>query len=222
MVQSDFEKNQKSKYFSKSVIRWYLIHGRRFFWRSETLSLWEWILLESLLRRTKAGTVAKYIKPILQKYREPKDLLEVKSDEIIRDIYPFGFYNQRAKALIQIAHEIKKISHPITYENLVKIPHIGNYIASAVLSFGLGKRVCVVDSNVARVIGRYFNLEIPKDLRKSALLDYSSEIMPTEKWIEYNYSLIDIGATICKKKPKCIKCPVNTRCYYMNEKSMDR
>ena len=45
---------------------------------------------------------------------------------------------------------------PQTYDELTALPGIGDYTASAVLSFAFGVRIAVVDTNIRRVLSRVF------------------------------------------------------------------
>ena len=45
---------------------------------------------------------------------------------------------------------------PRTYDELVALPGIGDYTASAVLSFAYGERIAVIDTNIRRVLSRVF------------------------------------------------------------------
>ena len=45
---------------------------------------------------------------------------------------------------------------PRTYDELLALPGIGDYTASAVMSFAFGERIAVVDTNIRRVLSRVF------------------------------------------------------------------
>ena len=45
---------------------------------------------------------------------------------------------------------------PRTYDELVALPGIGDYTASAVMSFAYGERIAVIDTNIRRVLSRVF------------------------------------------------------------------
>jgi len=56
--------------------------------------------------------------------------------------------------------ELAELGHvPDEMEELLELPGVGRYIASAVLCFGFGRDVPIVDVNVARVLGRVFGLK---------------------------------------------------------------
>ena len=45
---------------------------------------------------------------------------------------------------------------PRTYDELTALPGIGDYTASAVMSFAFGERIAVIDTNIRRVLSRVF------------------------------------------------------------------
>jgi len=197
-------------YFQNKIRSWYNKNGRVFYWRQNKLNIWEWIILESLLKRTKAETVEKYFQKVLKKYSTPDDVINTDIKEIEQDIKIFGLYKQRAKAFktLAILYDVNK---QFLY-NDVKIPYMGEYIKNAILCFYYEYRRAIVDANIARVITRYFNLDMPKDLRDDYFLKIANLILPQKNWIEYNYGIIDIGSIYCKKIPNCNKCPLKKRC----------
>jgi A/G-specific adenine glycosylase len=103
---------------------------------------------------------------------------------------------------------------PDTPENLSKIKGIGPYTQGAILSFAFHKRAAAVDGNVIRVLSRY--LALKDDVSKPATIKkiwiQAEDILPTEEPWVFNEGLIELGATICTKTPKCIKCPIKASC----------
>lgn len=45
---------------------------------------------------------------------------------------------------------------PRMYDELTALPGIGDYTASAVMSFAFGERIAVIDTNIRRVLSRVF------------------------------------------------------------------
>ena len=45
---------------------------------------------------------------------------------------------------------------PRTYDELTALPGVGDYTASAVMSFAFGERIAVIDTNIRRVLSRVF------------------------------------------------------------------
>ena len=133
------------------------------------------------------------------------------------DLRPLGLYNQKSVALKKIATDIINDYNgmiPTDQQTLAKLPHVGLYISNAVACFCYRKRTAVVDTNVARILARVKGLELPKDAREKWIWKLAAEMLPNEMWREYNFGLLDLGAIICKKLPRCPICPLIDICTY--------
>jgi len=99
---------------------------------------------------------------------------------------------------------------------LIGLPGVGLYTARALLCFGFGKDVSLVDVNVARILSRVFGV-LERKRRPSEdeiLWSLAAKIVPKGLGPQYNETLLDHAALICKKKPKCNICPVAKLCEY--------
>ena len=204
--------------FQKEVTSCYRAKGRTFFWRKNSLSPWKWLVLELLLKRTRAEAVEKFFPPFIAKYHGPSIVTETTKLELTRDLKHLGLGKQRCIALKLIAGEILERFDgrvPPDRMSLASLPHVGLYISNAVLCFCYGQRTPVVDSNVARVLSRVYGLRTPKDARDESMWALAERVLPKNSWREYNYGLLDIGATVCKtKEPKCPQCCLEGLCAY--------
>ena len=121
--------------FHKRVVDWYLREGRVFYWRTHTLNVWQWLVLELLLKRTRAETVEKKFLSFVSKYYNPKIIIQTENTELENDLKFLGLYKQRTKAFKQIS---KKIIYehegqiPLNQNSLVNLPHVGLYTSNAV------------------------------------------------------------------------------------------
>jgi len=203
--------------FQERVIDWYRRCGRKFYWRTHALDCWQWLVLELLLKRTKAETVEKRFPQFIAKYSNPKVVVEASNSELESDLKYLGLYRQRRAALKLIADKILsgyggKV--PSDLALLSSIPHVGLYISNAVLCFCYGKRRPVVDSNVARVLTRLCGLDMPEDTREQWIWGLAENMLPKKEWKEYNFGLLDLGATSCRNRPKCTNCCLSDICKY--------
>ncbi len=85
-------------------------------------------------------------------------LAEASTAEVITAWGRLG-YPRRALRLQECARVVAEEyvnELPHTYEELVALPGVGDYTASAVLSFAFGERVTVIDTNIRRVLSRVF------------------------------------------------------------------
>ena len=202
--------------FQESVVNWYRRSGRVFYWRTHVLNSWQWLVLEILLRKTKAEAVEKIYPSLIAKYSSPKIVLQVSNSELENDLRFLGLYRQRRKGLKLVAARIVNVHAgvvPSDPPSLTSLPSVGPYISNAILCFCLGQRRAVVDINVARVLTRFGGMNVPKDANRKWLWELATEMLPHENWKEYNYGLLDLGALFCKSQnPKCMLCCLRDIC----------
>ena len=95
---------------------------------------------------------------------------------------------------------------------LMTVPGIGAYGARAIACFGGGQPLGIVDANVARILRRLFRIR-NDDVRAPIYQRYADElgaVAPDSR--AANFGLLDIGAAICVKAPKCAICPLGGVC----------
>ena len=215
----------KNQYFRDTVRRFYYENKRDFFWRKEDLSPYQIMITELLLKKTKAETVDKFMLDFIRKYDDNSKILAEKVQNLLNQVSRLGLGNQRTRALKKISkyiHESYSDELPCNLDKLMKIPHIGFYIANATMCFGFNRRSMILDVNTSRIISRFFSIDNSKDLRDNLILQQKArELLPMIDFKEYNWGLLDLGALICKPKPLCRKCPLQLKCGYNLERSME-
>ncbi len=204
--------------FQDLIIDWYSKNGRYFYWRAKSLDAWKWLVLEMLLRKTRAETVEKNYKAFIDKYNSPHTIFEAGMDSLVNDLKCFGLYHQRSEAFKIITKTIINKYDGSTDKfingcSAGDVKHLGAYTLNAISCFYYGQRCPIVDVNTARIITRYHGLNMPRDLREEWIWLLAEQLLPNEKYVEYNYGLLDIGALYCKIKMKCDKCPLNIDCF---------
>jgi A/G-specific adenine glycosylase len=121
---------------------------------------------------------------------------------------------QRAEDLIKIARLICRGSAgevPPSFEGLMSLPGVGDYVANAVMCFAFGVPAVLLDTNTRRVVTRVRGLKDPKEWEvRSELYDLAG---PGGAVQDFNYALLDFAATVCRAtKPLCDRCPVQPHC----------
>ena len=104
---------------------------------------------------------------------------------------------------------------PQTYDELVKLPGIGEYTAGAIASICFDEKVPAVDGNVLRVIARVQgskeNVLLPQT--KKSVTEQLKKIMPRHAGA-FNEGLMELGELICLPNgaPLCDSCPLKEHC----------
>ena len=125
-------------------------------------------------------------------------------------------YNNRAIRMHQSSKILINKTFDDLYPDFMQLPGVGEYTNSALLSFAYGKKVITIDTNVKRILERYFKKDdIDKFIEKNQkdLLRYFNSR-------DFNQALMDLGSKICtNRNPKCSICPLEKKCMkYINEK----
>lgn len=198
-----------------SLKQWFLKHKRSFPWREEITPYRVWVS-EVMLQQTQAEVVIPYFLRWMEKFPEIEVLAKASEDEVIKIWEGLGYYSRARNLLLgakQILTDFKgKIPH--TKADLSKIKGIGPYTAGAILNFAFHEKAAALDGNALRVLTRILNYQ--KDLSKASALKElygfaEAFLTEEEPWI-ISEALIELGATICKKKPKCQSCPLINNC----------
>lgn len=210
-------KINEDKFFVDQLINWYKKKGRKFLWRTENPDPYTILISEVMLQKTVASNVQNVISRFLNKFPDIETLAKASIERIEEEIKPLGIYRRRAKALKKMAEEILyryRGEIPKKEEDLLSLPMVGKYVASALRCFAFNEDVPVIDVNVSRVMKRVFDL---KD--ESQIEDKLLKIIPKGQSKIFNWALLDFGSLVCRSKnPLHDICPIAAICKYLNKK----
>jgi len=170
-----------------------------------------------MLQRTRAEQVLPVYLRFTEKYQTPNDVLMEKSEYLYSLLGKLGL-KWRAKKIIELSSALSKQQIPVTLEDLVKLPGVGLYAASAFLCFHRNTRIGIIDTNAIRLWTRLFNIKNNDTLRrKKGFIEFVEELTPENNFCLFNFAILDFTRIICRKKPVCNTCPLNSLCdYYMS------
>lgn len=191
---------------------WHQNHSRSFPWR-DSRDPYAVLIGEVLLQRTRGDLVAPVFVEFIKRWPTADRLGRAREETISRVIKPLGLA-KRAPLIKRLGRQLSLTdSVPTKPEDLLRLPGVGPYAAHAVPVFALGEEYPVVDWVIARVIRRYFGLELDRRpnqdsdlwLRAARLLDH---VAARPLWL----GLLDFASEICKPNPQCEICPLNKSC----------
>lgn len=194
----------------KSLLQWYKTKGRHDLpWRN-TDNVYHVYVSEIMLQQTQVNRVQEYFYPnFLANYPTLKALADADLDEVLANWSGLGYYT-RARNLYKTAVLTHDTGLPQTPKELEKLPGIGKYTASAICSFGLGQNISVVDTNIARVLKRFFGLI---DVKDTVVWEYADSLLNHNDPTHHNLALMDLGSLVCTPtNPKCQECPLEKEC----------
>lgn len=198
----------------KSLLVWYKTFGRHELpWRN-TNNIYHIYLSEIMLQQTQVNRVRdQYYPQFLAKYPTLEHLAKAPLDEVLASWSGLGYYS-RARNLQQTAIKCEN-GIPDCPKLLQELPGIGQYTASAICSFGYHKNIPVVDTNIARVMKRFFALLNPTN---EIIWKMAESFLNNKSSRDHNLALMDLGSIICTPKtPNCIDCPLKESCLGKDE-----
>lgn len=195
--------------FTSQIDNWYTKNKRDLPWRKnkDPYSVW---LSEIILQQTQIQQGLPYYIKFIKKYPDVSSLAIANEQEILKLWQGLGYYS-RARNLHKTAKIIVSDYNgifPKTFLQLLKLPGIGKYTASAISSICFEEKQAVLDGNVFRLLSRYFGIDIPINSSKGikAFEKLSYNLLPKINIGDYNQGLMDFGSTVCK--PKMAKCDI--------------
>lgn len=198
------------------ILVWYQAHRRELPWRRDKDPYHVWIS-EIMLQQTRIEAVITYYKKFMDKLPTVYELANVEDDELLKLWEGLGYYNRvrnLKKAAQMIISEYDGV-FPTTYQQLINLPGIGEYTASAIASICFLEKQVTVDGNVMRVYTRFYNdfSNISKESTRKMIQRNLLEIVPKESG-NFNEGMMEIGEQVCipNGMPKCELCPLVNHC----------
>lgn len=208
--------HQDIKTLAQSLLHWYRQNGRQYPWREETATLYQRVVAEILLQRTRVDTVASFLPEFYAQFPTWKELIMSDQEDLHRFLYPLGLWKQKADTLRGLASEMvnRGGQFPNDYNEIRDLPGVGQYIANAIALFNSKEPRPLLDVNMARVLERYFGPRELADIRDDPFLQNLAHtiILVSNDYINTNFAILDFAALICKRRPLCYQCPVRSGC----------
>ena len=206
----------KYHFFEKEILKWYAKNGRAHLpWRKKNTTPYEVWVSEIMLQQTQVSRVIEYYKNFLQRFPNIFDLAAVTWEEFYPYYAGLGYYNRGRNMLrcAEVVVEKYKAKFPEEKSKLLELPGIGEYTASAILSFGYNKNELAIDTNVKKIFGRVLHGN------RLAAVDFETvkkNLKANKK--NFNAAVMDLASNICIKIPRCAECPLQKICkYYTTE-----
>ncbi len=164
-----------------------------------------------MLQQTQVSRVITYYERFLERFPTVERLADATWEAFLPYYAGLGYY-ARGRNMLKTA-EVIVLEYggrfPKDVGELQKLPGVGPYTAAAIASFAYGKNTVAWDTNLRRVVGRFFfgskRADIPFTEFEGAFR------MPAK---DLNGALMDFGSAICTGRPKCGACPIRDRCEF--------
>ena len=210
--------------FSEKLIKWYRVNKRNLPWRLTKQPYKIWVS-EIILQQTRIEQGEKYYYAFLEKYPNISELAKTNDEELLKVWEGLGYYSRALnmlKASRVVLNNYKGI-FPSNYDDLIKLPGIGDYTASAISSICNNEVQPVVDGNVFRFLSRMFKIDLPIDKLKTKTYfkKLGFKLIDVVNPGDFNQAMMDYGSMVCRpKKFQCHKCLFSINCKAFNSNTV--
>lgn len=203
-----------------SIVSNWKFYKRHYPWRIKP-GAYKIMIAEFMLQRTKADQVEPVYKKFLQQYPTIKHLSKAKAISVSKYTNSLGLHGRYKKFIDAGKFVITKLDgkFPKSQAALKKIPGVGDYVAGAISAVCFNTADYVIDSNIARFINRYYNLNLNGEIRrKKTIIEKAKKLFVHNDQRNLLFAILDFTALICKPtKPICFECPVRRNCKFQNK-----
>ncbi len=200
-------------------MQWWEAQRRDLPWR-RTRDPWLVLMSEFMLQQTQADRVVPYFEQFAAHWPTVELLARAELAEVLSAWQGLG-YPRRARNLWHTATLVTQRHGgqvPADLEALLALPGVGPYTARAVQAFAWGLDAGVVDTNVGRILARWFGSRLALAQAQRAA---DVHVPPGESW-SWNQAMLDLGAKVCtKRNPRCGLCPVQRWCSWAGSDAPD-
>lgn len=206
--------------FREALLSWYRREKRDLPWRKTSNPYYIWVS-EVMLQQTRVDTVIPYYERFIDHFPTMEALADADENKLLKMWEGLGYYSRARNLQAGVREVVANYGGevPSNRQDISTLKGVGPYTAGAVLSIAYGVPEHAVDGNVMRVMSRLLLIEddiaIPRT--KKIFEVVVMDLIDREDPSSFNQGLMELGATICTPKPKCLLCPVREYCAAFHE-----
>lgn len=150
---------------------------------------------------------------LFEKYPTVQDFANAPIEELEDAVRTTGFYKNKARNIQLCCRQLLERHNgdlPETMQDLTQLAGVGRKTANCVLTNCFGVQGITVDTHVTRISNLLGFVNDEDAVRIEFAL---MELIPQERWNEFNHSIIAHGRATCiARRPKCDQCPISDLC----------
>jgi A/G-specific adenine glycosylase len=185
--------------FRKIIYRHYRENFRKMPWR-RTKDPYRVLLSEIMLQQTQVDRVLLKYAQFIRSFPDFPSLATARLSHVLRVWQGMG-YNRRALSLKRLAEIVMKQHEgrlPTDPEDLVRLPGIGPYSASAIYTFIHNKPSLFIETNIRRVYIHFFFSD-REEVKDSEIMPVLEKTLDNKEPRDWYYALMDYGAKLKKE-----------------------
>jgi endonuclease III len=172
------------------------------------------VLIATILSLRTKDTLTAVVAPrLFAEADTPRAMHALGEERIAELIYPVGFYNTKARSIVQVCQILEERyagAVPADLDALLALPGVGRKTANLVLTIGYGLPGICVDTHVHRICNIWGYVQTKSPDETEMVLRGK---LPAEYWIPINGLLVTLGQQICHPtSPRCSACPLDAIC----------
>ncbi|BCS87468.1 A/G-specific adenine glycosylase [Pseudodesulfovibrio sediminis] len=201
--------------FTHDLLDWYDANGRDLPWRQNPEPYAVWVS-EIMAQQTQMDRVVGYYSRWMERFPDISTLARAREEDVLKMWEGLGYYS-RARNMLKAAETVIQEYggvFPAEFKTIQSLPGVGEYTAGAISSIAYGLPEPAVDANVLRVFSRVLDMEEPVRGKsgKGRVEKVVCSLIPPDRAGDFNQAIMELGALICSKRPKCDRCPVQGHC----------
>jgi len=205
---------------AQSLMTWYHENKRDLPFRGIDNPYFTWVS-EIMLQQTQVDTAVPYFNRFIERFQTVCDLARADQAEVLKYWEGLGYY-RRAKHLHESAQRICDEMDgvfPSDLKTIESLKGVGRYIARAIHSIAFNQPSAAVDGNVLRVITRLtgYDEDVMKPAHARVVEGVAQSMIEHATPKDFTQALMELGATVCQKSPKCEQCPMQSMCVAYQE-----
>ncbi|OQY28796.1 MAG: A/G-specific adenine glycosylase [Candidatus Cloacimonetes bacterium 4572_55] len=198
-----------------NLYAWFDRYKRDLPWRKTDNPYHIWVS-EAMLQQTQVVKVLDYYDRFIDAFPDIERLARSDLQDALKIWEGMGYYG-RVRNLHKAAQILARQGNevPADYKAFRKLPGVGDYIASAVLSFAFKMPYPALDCNIKRVVSRLFLVSNPVNQTSSKkIFEKKIRLIFDEQNPRlFNQAIMELGALVCRpSKPRCADCPISFSC----------
>ncbi len=201
------------------ITDWYEKNKRDlpFRYYSEPYPVW---VSEIMAQQTKIETMIPYFLNWMDLFPTIESCASAPLTSILKAWEGLGYYRRARFLHLGCKYIVENHNgvFPSEYRDIIKIPGIGEYTASAISSIVYNQKRAAVDGNVLRVVSRV--IEYDQSIDTATARQHVSKVVT--EWMSeshlcdcssFTQGLMEIGALVClPANPLCDECPLKMKC----------
>ena len=202
---------------------WFRAEARAYPWTvtDDPYAIW---ISEVMLQQTVVTAAVVPFSAWMERWPDLASLANADEQAVLRAWEGLG-YASRAKNLHRAARQLVsqgRTTLPHSEEELRSLPGVGEYTASAILSFAFHKPALTLDANLKRVFQRLEAEPVWTPGIESRWRSSWSALVDGPSSRESNQALMQLGQRVCRAKaPLCARCPLAEFCRALSEDLVD-